>query len=149
MLFNAGPNLSTGQVLNATGCSAATPTSAPATCNAFLYNTLGPAALAGITSVTFATTAADLPFRAINNRREVQRYVIGAEGDFELFGDEARWDVYGQYGRADLREQLRNIMHTARLANATNAVFAQAGQSRRCCAGDDRLRDQCRRQPEQ
>jgi iron complex outermembrane recepter protein len=127
VFFNAGPNLSTGQVLNATGCSAATPTSAPATCNAFLYNTLGPAALAGITSVTFATTAADLPFRAINNKREVQRYVIGAEGDFDLFGEQARWDVYGQYGRADLREQLRGIMHTARLANATNAVFAQAG----------------------
>ena len=125
--FNAGPNLSTGQVLNATGCSAATPTSAPATCNAFLYNALGPAALAGITSVTFATTAQDLPYRVINNRREVQRYVIGAEGDFQLFGDEAQWDVYGQYGRADLREQIRNIMNTARLANATNAVFAQAG----------------------
>jgi iron complex outermembrane recepter protein len=127
VFFNAGPNLSTGQVLNATGCSAATPANAPATCNAFLYNALGPTALTGITSVTFATTAADLPFRVINNRREVQRYVIGAEGDFELFGHQARWDVYGQYGRADLREQLRNIMHTARLANATNAVFAQAG----------------------
>jgi iron complex outermembrane recepter protein len=127
VLFNAGPNLSTGQTLNATGCSTATPTNAPITCNAFLYNTLGPARLAGITSVTFATTAEDLPFRGINNRREVQRYVLGAEGDFDLFGDTARWDVYGQYGRADLREQLRDIMHTARLANATNAVFAQAG----------------------
>ena len=125
--FNAGPNLSTGQVLNATGCSTATPTNAPITCNAFLYNALGPAQLDGITSVTLATTAQDLPFRVINNRREVQRYVIGAEGDFQLFGDEARWDVYGQYGRADLREQIRNIMNTARLANATNAVFAQAG----------------------
>ena len=101
VFFNAGPNLSTGQTLTATGCSTATPTNAPLTCNAFLYNTLGPAALAGITSVTFATTAADLPFRAINNRREVQRYVIGAEGDFEAFGNTARWDVYGQYGRAD------------------------------------------------
>ena len=127
VLFNAGPNLSTGQNLNATGCSTATPTNAPITCNAFLYNTLGPDRLAGITSVTFATTAQDLPFRAINNRREVQRYVLGAEGDFEMFGNTARWDVFGQYGRADLHEQLRGIMHTAKLANATNAVFAQAG----------------------
>lgn len=141
VFFNAGPNLSTGQTLTATGCSTATPTNAPLTCNAFLYNTLGPAALAGITSVTFATTAADLPFRAINNRREVQRYVIGAEGDFEAFGKTARWDVYGQYGRANLREQLRNIMQTGpadnrnKLANATNVAFAQAGNPRGYSAG--------------
>ena len=137
VFFNAGPNLSTGQTITATGCgTAATPAAAPITCNAFLYNALGPAALAGITSVTFATTAQDLPFRVINNRREVQRYVLGAEGDFELFGNNARWDVYGQYGRADLREQLRNIMQTGapdnrnRLANATNVAFAQAGNPR-------------------
>jgi outer membrane receptor protein involved in Fe transport len=128
VFFNAGPNLSTGQVLNATGCgAAATSATAPLTCNAFLYNALGPATLTGITNVTIATTAADLPFRAINNKREVQRYVLGAEGDFELFNHQARWDVYGQYGRADLREQLRNIMHTGRLAAATSVAFAQAG----------------------
>lgn len=134
VFFNAGPNLSTGQTLTATGCSTATPTNAPITCNAFLYNALGPAALAGITSVTIATTAQDLPFRAVNNRREVQRYVLGAEGDFEIFGNRAQWDVYGQYGRADVREQLRNIMATGptgggRLGNATNVAFAQAGNS--------------------
>ena len=133
VFFNAGPNLSTGQILNATGCSTATPTNAPITCNAFLYNTLGPARLAGITSVTLATTAQDLPFRVINNKREIQRYVLGAEGDFGLFGEPAHWDVYGQYGRADLHEQLRNIMidrasdNRNKMANATNAVFAQAG----------------------
>jgi len=142
VFFNAGPNLSTGQTLTATGCgAAATAAAAPITCNAFLYNALGPAALAGITSVTLATTAADLPFRVINNRREVQRYVIGAEGDFDMFGNEARWDVYGQYGRADLREQLRNIMITGpadnrnKLANATNVAFAQAGNPRSYAIG--------------
>ena len=132
VFFNAGPNLSTGQVLNATGCgTAATAAAAPITCNAFLYNALGPAALAGITSVTIATTARDLPFRVINNRREIQRYVVGGEGDFDLFHHRAHWDVYGQYGRANLREQLRNIMITGpnggKLANATNVAFAQAG----------------------
>ena len=141
VFFNAGPNLSTGQTLTATGCSTATPTNAPITCNAFLYNALGPAALAGITSVTFATTAVDLPYRVINNRREVQRYVLGANGDFNMFGHSAHWDVYGQYGRADLREQLRNIMHTGApdnrnlLANATNVAFAQAGNPRGYAVG--------------
>jgi outer membrane receptor protein involved in Fe transport len=126
-LFNAGPNLITGLTLNATGCGTATPASAPATCNAFLYNALGPMRLTGITSVTLGTTAVDLPNRNSNNQREVQRYAIGAEGSFNMFGKPARWDVYGQYGRAQLREQLRNIMQTDRRGFALNAVFAQAG----------------------
>lgn len=124
VLFNAGPNLQTGIVLNATGC---TQTPVPITCNAFLLNTLGAARLQGITSVTIATTSADLPFRGINNQREVQRYLIGAEGDFEAFGRTARWDVYGQYGRADLREQLRDIQNIARINAARDAAFAPAG----------------------
>jgi outer membrane receptor protein involved in Fe transport len=124
VLFNAGPNLQTGIVLNATGC---TQTPVPITCNAFLLNTLGAARLQGITSVTIATTSADLPFRGINNKREVQRYLIGAEGEFDAFGKTARWDVYGQYGRADLREQLRDIQNIARINAARDAAFAPAG----------------------
>jgi iron complex outermembrane receptor protein len=34
-----------------------------------------------------------------------------------------------QYGRSDLREQLRNIMHVARMAPPTNAAFAPAGNA--------------------
>ncbi len=127
VFFNAGPNLSTGISLNANGCSTLNPAAGSLTCNAFLYNTLGPSQLTGITSVTLATTAADLPFRAANNKREVQRYAIGAEGDAEVFGENATWNIYGQYGRADLREQLRNIMNNTRMNNATAAVFAPVG----------------------
>ena len=115
VLFNSGPNLATGIVLQAD--------------NAFLIQTLGPERLAGINTVTIATTAQDLPFRIANNRREVQRYVIGAQGEFELFGRPAPWDVYGQYGRADLREQLRNIMQNQRMAQATDAVFSIPGNT--------------------
>lgn len=130
VFFNAGPNLATGVSLAANGCgTAATAAAAPTTCNAFLYNTLGPAALTGITSVTIASTAADLPFRAVANKREVQRYTAGAKGSFELFGKPALWDIYGQYGRAELREELRNIMNIGRMANATAAVFAPAGNA--------------------
>jgi len=124
IFFNAGPNLQTGIVLNATGC---TQTPVPITCNAFLLNTLGAAQLQGITSVTIATTSADLPGRGIDNRREVQRYLIGAEGEFNLFGSAARWDVYGQYGRAEVREQLRDIQNIARINAARDAAFAPAG----------------------
>ena len=75
--------------------------------------------------------------------------MIGAEGDFEVFGNRAQWDVYGQYGRADLREQLRNIMQTGapnggRLGNATNVAFAPGRQSRRLCGRLDPVPDQPR-----
>ena len=110
VFFNAGPNLATGVVLQSD--------------NAFLVSTLSPAQRAGITTVTIGTSAADLPYRVANNVREVQRYVVGAEGEFDLFGDRAAWDVYAQYGRAELHEQLRNIMNITRMANATDAVVS-------------------------
>lgn len=130
--FNAGPNLSTGISINTTGC---TTVPVPMTCNAFALQSLGATRLAGITSVTLATTAADLPFRGINNERKVQRYVVGAEGEFEAFGKPGHWDVYAQYGRSDLREQLRNIMHLTRMAQATAAAFAPAGNARGYAVG--------------
>ncbi|HEY0102296.1 MAG TPA: TonB-dependent receptor plug domain-containing protein, partial [Brevundimonas sp.] len=124
-LFNAGPNLMTGLSIAASNCG--TGATAPTTCNAFLYRALGPAALTGLTTVTLATSAADLPGRGSNNERKVERYLIGAEGSFEAFGRTARWDVYGQYGRADLHEELINIQQTVRRNNAIAAVFAPAG----------------------
>jgi iron complex outermembrane recepter protein len=124
-LFNAGPNLMTGLSIAASNCGAGA--TAPTTCNAFLYQTLGPAQLAGITGVTLATSGADLPFRGSNNERKVQRYLLGAEGEFQAFGKTARWDVYGQYGKADLHEKLINIQQTVRRNNALAAVFAPAG----------------------
>ncbi len=132
VFFNAGPNLSTGITYNTTGC---TTVPVPVTCNAFALQALGASRLAGVTSVTVATTAADLPFRAIDNERKVQRYVVGANGDFDAFGKAAHWEVYAQYGRSDVREQLRNIMHNTRMANATAAAFAPAGNARGYATG--------------
>jgi outer membrane receptor protein involved in Fe transport len=138
--FNAGPNLMTGLTLNATGCgTAATAAAAPATCNAFLYNALGPARLAGITSVTLATTAADLPYRVTDNTRKVMRLAAGMDGTFNLFGKPAHWDFYGQYGKAKLHEQLRNIQQTQFRANALNAVFTNGGTSIACAVNADAI----------
>lgn len=131
VFFNAGPNLGSA-TLNTVGC---TTIPVPTTCNAFALQTLGAAALTGVDSISITTTAADLPFRGINNKRAVQRYVVGAEGEFDAFGKAARWDVYGQYGRSDLREQLRNIMNVSRMAAATNAAFAPAGNAGGYAAG--------------
>ena len=131
VFFNAGPNLSSF-TMNTTGC---TTVPVPITCNAFALQTLGAAQLAGVTSVSVTTTAADLPFRGINNERKVQRYVVGAEGEFDAFDQPARWDIYGQYSRSDLHEQLRNIMNITRLSQATNAAFAPAGNTGGYAAG--------------
>jgi iron complex outermembrane receptor protein len=120
-VFNAGPNLSTGVKLLSD--------------NAFLINALSPARLAGITDVSIATTAADLPYRGVNNERKVQRYVVGADGQFQAFGKAAHWDIYAQYGRTDMREQLTNIMNTQNMLNATDAVFAPAGNALGVAAG--------------
>ena len=120
-LFNAGPQLSTTTVLRGD--------------NAYLINTLGAARLAGITQVTIGTSAVDLPYRKNNNSRDVQRYALGAEGDFQAFGKKAIWNIYGQYGETNAHELLRDIMKTTRMANATDAVFAPAGNALGVAAG--------------
>ncbi len=121
-VFNAGPNLSTGVAIKAD--------------NAYLINELGAAGIAvPAGGVTIATTAADLPYRGVNNERKVQRYVIGADGHFQAFGKAAQWDVYAQYGHTDMREQLTNIMNTQNMLNATDAVFAPAGNALGVAAG--------------
>ncbi|HSI17586.1 MAG TPA: TonB-dependent receptor [Sphingomonas sp.] len=121
VVFNAGPNLQTGITYKPD--------------NAYLINALGAARLAGITSVTLATTGADMPYRGVNNTRSVQRYLIGAAGTFEAFGKTAHWDIYGQYGRTYMHEQLTNIQNTQNLLNATDAVFAPAGNALGVAAG--------------
>ncbi len=132
VFFNAGPNLATGISINTSGCS--TVPVGP-NCNAFALQALGATRLTGVNSITVSTSAADLPFRAVANERSVARGLIGAEGNFEAFGKAARWDVYFQYGRAEAHEELQNIMHTARMAAATNAVFAPAGNAGGYAAG--------------
>jgi outer membrane receptor protein involved in Fe transport len=113
-LFNSGPQAATFTLTRD---------------NAYLINALGPAALVNVTNVTLGTSAQDLPFRKNNSDREVQRYTIGAGGDFDMFGDKAIWSAYAQYGQTDTNEQIRDIMNNTRMAQATDAVFAPAGNA--------------------
>ena len=129
--FNSGPNLSScgsASVANI-GVAGANGLCTLAGDNAYLIKALGAAQLTGITAVGIGTTAADLPFRAADNKRKVQRYVIGADGEFNAFGKPAHWDVYAQYGQANLREQLRNIMQFQRMSKAVDAVFSIPGNT--------------------
>ncbi len=95
--------------------------------NAYLIQALGPAALTGVTSVTLGTSAADLPYRKNNSTRKVQRYAVGAGGEFQMFGKNAVWDSYVQYGQTDAHELIRDIMNNERMGLATDAVFAPNG----------------------
>ncbi len=113
-LFNAGPQFSTGRVLRGD--------------NAFLVRALG-AQAAGINTVTVGTTQSDLPFRKLNNTRDVQRYTGGFEGEFEAFGSTAVWNAYGQYGETNANEQLRDIIINTNYNNAIDAVAAPAGNA--------------------
>lgn len=113
-LFNSGPQAATFTLTRD---------------NAYLVNALGAARLTNVTSVTVGTSAQDLPFRKNNSDREVQRYTLGANGDFDLFGAKAVWSAYGQYGQTDTNEQLRDVMNNTRMAQATDAVFAPAGNA--------------------
>ncbi len=83
----------------------------------------------GITQFKFGTTNANLPVRKNDTKRELQRYVVGANGTFGLFGSEARWDAYYQKGISRTREMARDISNNARLALAQDAVFAPAGNA--------------------
>jgi outer membrane receptor protein involved in Fe transport len=103
--------------------------------NAFLINALGAAALTNVTGVTVGTSSQDLPFRKNNSDREVQRYTLGAGGEFDMFGKKAVWSAYAQYGQTDTNEQLRDVMNNTRMAQATDAVFAPAGNALGVAAG--------------
>lgn len=93
------------------------------------------AQLGGITSFTLGTSNADLPIRKNDTERELQRYVIGANGKFPLFAGTARWNVYYQKGISRTREMARDITNNARLALAQDAVFAPAGNALGVAAG--------------
>jgi iron complex outermembrane receptor protein len=104
--------------------------------NAFLPQQLrDQMADAGVTQFTLGTSNADLPIRKNDTQRELQRYVVGANGDFPLFGSTARWDIYYQKGTSRTREMARDITNTARLALAQDAVFAPSGNALGVAAG--------------
>ncbi|WP_448663050.1 TonB-dependent receptor plug domain-containing protein [Sphingomonas sp. CJ20] len=121
-LFNAGPSLGTATL---------------ASDNAYLIQTLGQATLTNlnINTVTIGTSGGDLRYRKNDNTRDVQRYVFGGEGKFSALGSDIQWDGYVQYGVTKTHEVAADIMNTSRMALATDAVFAPAGNALGVAAG--------------
>ena len=104
--------------------------------NAFLPDNVRSAMVTNnLTSVQIGTSNINIPPQGSDNERNVRRYVLGADGTFGLLGSEWKWDIYYQHGTVRTKEQLTNTWNIARLAMATDAVFAPAGNRLGVAAG--------------
>jgi outer membrane receptor protein involved in Fe transport len=74
-------------------------------------------------SFVMGSTNAGIPAAGSDNTREVERYVVGANGDFDLLKRDWKWDAYYQKGIAKTNEGLINTWNNARMALAQDAVF--------------------------
>jgi len=96
--------------------------------NAYLltqYPTVAAAMRAnGLASIAIGTSNSGLPAPGSDNTREVYRYVLGAKGKFELFGQRWSWDSYYQHGATKSHEELTNTWNNARMALAQDAVLS-------------------------
>jgi outer membrane receptor protein involved in Fe transport len=81
----------------------------------------------GATSYTIGTSNAGIPAAGANTKREVERYVVGGNGGFDLGPTAWDWDGYYQHGKTTTRELLVNTWRNDRIAAAQDAVFDGAG----------------------
>lgn len=96
--------------------------------NAFLPDSVRAAMVANnLTSIQIGTSNVFLPPQGSNNTREVFRYVAGGKGEFATGGVDWQWDGYYQLGKTKTNELLTNAWNIARMASATDAVVAAAG----------------------
>lgn len=86
-----------------------------------------------IDSITIGTSNSGIPPAGGSNTREVQRYVVGAEGFFELGGFEVDWNTYYQHGVAKTDEMLINTWLNSRLDAQTDAIFDPGGSGEIVC----------------
>jgi len=82
---------------------------------------------AGQPSFVLGTWNADLPTRTSNNVREVQRYVIGFQGGFDVIGLDWNWDGYYQKGQTVSDENVEATNRT-QMGFAQDAVRNASGQ---------------------
>lgn len=96
--------------------------------NAFLPDSVRAAMVTNnLSSVQIGTSNIFLPPQGSNNTRQVFRYVAGGKGEFSVGSSDWNWDGYYQLGKTKTSELLTNAWNIARMANATDAVVAAAG----------------------
>ena len=96
--------------------------------NAFLPPTVAAQIAANkLAAVTIGSWNADLPVITTNNRRRVQRFVVGADGKLDAFGSSWNWDVYFQNGMSLSSSRIPYATSKARFALAIDAVRNASG----------------------
>ncbi len=96
--------------------------------NAFLPSSVAQAMDANnLSTITIGTSNQGLPAGGAAFAREVYRYVVGAKGDFDLAGSNWNWEGYYQRGFTRSNERTNDVWNNARIAAASNAVRAAAG----------------------
>lgn len=81
----------------------------------------------GLASVSIGTGNFGIPAQGSDNARSTQRYVIGADGDFDTGKVSWGYNAYYQLGITKTNEVLTNTWKNSRLNLATDAVFAPNG----------------------
>ncbi len=119
--IQVSPTVANGGLINAY-----LPASFIASVNAYNAN---PANTTKVTTVALGTSNINIPPQGSDNTREVYRYVVGADGKFDLIGADWSWDAYYQKGVVKTYELLTNAWNLSRMALATDAVFAPAGNA--------------------
>ncbi len=81
-----------------------------------------------LTAITMGSWHADLPVISTSNRRRVQRFVVGANGNVDAFGTPWTWDAYYQNGMSLSSSRIPYATSKARFALAIDAVRNANGQ---------------------
>lgn len=104
--------------------------------NAFLPTALVTQMMArNLTSISIGTSNNGFPAAGSDNKREVYRFVAGADGEFELGKGSWKYNAYYQAGIARTDETLTNTWLNSRVALAQDAVRAPAGNAAGIAAG--------------
>lgn len=82
-----------------------------------------------LSSIQIGTSNIFLPPQGSDNERQVFRYVAGADGAFSTGTIDWKWGGYYQLGKTKTNERLTNAWNVSRMAAATDAVVAVAGNS--------------------
>jgi len=76
----------------------------------------------GITSFKLGTVTPFLPSIRVNTERKQERFVLGADGRFDLFGTSWNYDAYYEHGKETSDIYVHNLLLKARFTAAINAT---------------------------
>jgi iron complex outermembrane receptor protein len=96
--------------------------------NAYLPASVNQGCLSNnITSFQYGNDFGNLGPEVVHNLRDQRRYVVGADGDFDLFSSNWTWNSYYEHGENDTRITGNNIDLNPNLKAAIDAVTNSQG----------------------